>query len=364
MAKTRVLIVEDSLTIRKVFAEVLSADPDIEIVGEATDGKQAIEMCQRLKPDCMTLDLVLPVMTGLAVTEYVMAFCPTPILIVSAATNRGEAFRTYDALAAGAVDVLDKPVDGLFHEGWDRRFVSAVKIAARVKVITHIRGRMGSARQGAPSSPAQAGRPRPNNGGGQADGCNTDPRIIAVGCSTGGPAAIVEILKSLPKGFPIPILLVIHISPPFGIAFSEWLDGLSRLPVRYARDGEPVPSLGESLVLMAPPEQHLIVESGRLRLTESPARNSCRPSVDVLFESLAVELGGAAIGCLLTGMGRDGAQGLLAMRNAGALTLVQDEASSVVFGMPREAIELGAATRVLSLADFYPALTALACRTP
>lgn len=362
MAKTRVLIVEDSLTIRKLFAAVLSADPDIEIVGEATDGKKAIELCQRLKPDCITLDLVLPVMTGLAVTEYIMAFCPTPILIVSAATNRGEAFRTYDALAAGAVDVLDKPVDGVFDEGWDQKFVLAVKIAARVKVITHIRGRIGSARQASPSNLTPAARPRPNNGGERPDARNSDRRIIAVGCSTGGPAAVVEILKALPKTFPIPILLVIHISSPFGIAFSEWLDGLSPLPVRYARDGEPVPSVGEGAVLMAPPDQHLLVESGKLRLTQGPPRNSCRPSVDVLFESVAAEFGGAAVGCLLTGMGRDGAAGLLDMRNRGALTLVQDEASSVVFGMPREAIELGAAVRVLSLADFPRALTALACR--
>jgi two-component system, chemotaxis family, protein-glutamate methylesterase/glutaminase len=352
MDKIRVLVVEDSLTTRKHLLEVLSADPELAVAGEAQDGKQAIELCRTLRPDVVTLDIMLPVMSGVAVTEYVMAYCPTPILVVSASTNRGELHKTYDALAAGAVDVLDKPSGNHADHGWEQRLVSAVKIVSRVKVITHIRARLVPIGRH-PGRPASL----------ETRDAATRTNIIAIGGSTGGPAAIVEILRELPAGFPIPILLVIHISEPFGTAFAEWLDGLSKLPVRCAQDGEPLPLPGQSGVLMAPPGFHLAVEHARLRLTSGPERNSCRPSVDVLFESLAQEHGDETTACLLTGMGRDGAAGLLALRHAGALTIAQDEASSVVFGMPKEAIRMGAACRVLALDEIAPALAAVARET-
>lgn len=169
----------------------------------------------------------------------------------------------------------------------------------------------------------------------------------------------MEILRGLPASFPIPILLVIHIGDPFSTAFAEWLDGLSPLRVRYAIDSELLPSLGQAGIVMAPPGSHLVLQRGRLKLTLDPERHSCRPSVDVLFESLARESGSQTAACLLTGMGRDGAAGLLALRHSGAFTIAQDEASSVVFGMPREAIQMGAADRVLALNQIAPALVAL-----
>ena len=349
MPKIRVLVVEDSLTTRKRLVELLSADPELDVTGEAEDGKQAIELCRRLRPDIVTLDMMLPVMTGLAVTEYVMAYCPTPILVVSASTNRGELYKTYDALAAGAVDVLEKPAGNETDDVWDRNFLTAVKIVSRIKVITHIRAKLGD--YGKTPGPRAIGA---SQGASQKS-------IIAIGGSTGGPAAIVEILRGLPTGFPIPILLVIHINEPFGTAFAEWLHGQSKLPVRYAQNGELVPTVGQAGVLMAPPGSHMVVERGRLRLTSDPERNSCRPSVDVLFESLARELADKTAACLLTGMGKDGAHGLLALRHGGAFTLAQDEGSSVVFGMPREAIELGAASQVLALTQIAPTLVAVAC---
>jgi two-component system chemotaxis response regulator CheB len=349
MQKTRVLVVDDSLTARKHLIEVLSADPELEVAGEAEDGKRAIELCRALRPDVITLDMMLPIMSGVAVTEYVMAYCPTPILVVSSSTNRGELYKTYDALAAGAVDVFEKP-SGKDPEGvWERGFVASVKIAARIRVITHIRGRLGSLGQSPSAPPNFAG----SNGW-------AHKSIIAIGGSTGGPAAIVEILRGLPAGFPIPILLVIHIGEPFSAAFAEWLDGLSPLRVRYASDGENLPVVGQAGMVRAPAGFHLAVQRGKLRLTRDPERNSCRPSVDVLFESLAKELGSQTAACLLTGMGRDGAMGLLALRHAGALTIAQDEGSSVVFGMPKEAIQMGAAARVLALDQIAPALTAVA----
>jgi len=143
MAKTRVLVVEDSLTVRKRMLDVLTADPDIEVVGEAGDGKRGIELCQSLRPDVVTLDMILPVMSGLAATEFIMAYCPTPILIVSASPNRGELFKTYEALAAGALDVLDKPLGDEPDGAWEQKFVSAVKLISRLKVITHPRARLG-----------------------------------------------------------------------------------------------------------------------------------------------------------------------------------------------------------------------------
>lgn len=346
--RIRVLIVEDSLTVREHLAEVLGAAPELEVIGQAEDGKTAIELCQKLRPDVITLDMMLPVMTGLAATEYIMAYCPTPILIVSASTNRGEVFRTYEALAAGAVDVLEKPLGNERDAEWERRLIATLKLVSRIKVITHPRARLGPHRTAAaPLPPAPLRRP--------ADMC----RLIAIGASTGGPGAVLEILRSLPERFPIPILLVIHLGRPFATSFAEWLDGQSPLRVSYARDGETLPKVGEGRIVMAPPDHHLVVHHGRLTLTDAPERHSCKPSVDVLFESLAAELGASCVACLLTGMGRDGADGLLAIRRAGGTTLAQDEATSVVFGMPREAILLGAVERVLPLQQFAPTLRML-----
>jgi two-component system chemotaxis response regulator CheB len=306
-------------------------------------------MCRTLRPDVITLDMMLPLMSGVAVTEYVMAHSPTPILIVSSSTNRGDLYKTYDALAAGAVDVFEKPTGNDPVGAWERDFVSTVKIVSRVRVITHIRGKLGP-----------SGRTPANPVSRETFDGPVRKSVIAIGGSTGGPAAIVEILRGLPSGFPIPILLVIHIGDLFSTAFTEWLDGQSALRVRYAIDGEALPALGQAGVVMAPSGLHLVVQRGKLRLTSDRERNSCRPSVDVLFESLAKEMGGKTAACLLSGMGRDGAAGLLALRHGGALTIAQDEASSVVFGMPREAIEMGAVDRVLGLDQIATALAAVA----
>jgi len=352
MNRLRVLVVEDSTTIRRYLVGVLQRDDGIEVVGEASNGMDAAEMCARLRPDVVTMDMILPNMNGVLATEQIMAYTPTPILIVSSSVNRGEAFRTYDALAAGAVDVLDKPRANESTEQWELRFLAAVKMVARIKVITHPRGRLRA------STTEREGRL-------QTDTLSSEPMIpradwdrtaysvelIAIGASTGGPAAISQILQSLPLNFPIPILIVIHIAEIFAAAFGEWLAMETRLPVRFARDYDQLPHVGGPCVLLAPAGRHMVVEGARIRLLESPERNSCRPSVDVLFESLAREMGERASLTLLTGMGRDGAQGMLIARKAGCDTVAQDEQSSVVFGMPAEAIRLGAARRVLPLQD-------------
>jgi two-component system chemotaxis response regulator CheB len=345
-SKVRVLVVEDSLTVRKRLVEVLQSDSSVQVVAEAADGKSAIELCRTLRPDVITLDMMLPELTGVAVTEYVMAYCPTPILIVSASVNRGELFKTYDALAAGAVDVLEKPLAGHDSDDWNRKFISAVKLVSKIKVITHPRARLDAQRQGF-TTPRREGR----------------FQVVAMGASTGGPGAVQQILHALPATFPLPVLLVIHIAEAFSVALAEWLDGQSKLQVRYARDGEPVPGVGEGVVLMAPAGKHLVVRSGRLQLSQAPERHSCRPSVDVLFESVAREFGERSIACLLTGMGKDGAEGLLAARRVGAATIAQNEATSIVFGMPAEAIRLGAAERVLPIGEIAPTLLELTGRS-
>ncbi|HEX6277731.1 MAG TPA: chemotaxis-specific protein-glutamate methyltransferase CheB [Polyangiaceae bacterium] len=342
MQKLRVLVVEDSLTVRRRICDALAADPGVEVVAEAADGKSGIELCQRLRPDVVTFDMHLPVMSGLAATEYIMAHFPTPILIVSASANRGDLFKTYDALSAGAVDVLEKPTGEEPDDAWDKKLVAAVKLVARIRVITHPRGRLRPSLAALPAAEVPTARPP------------SPPRLVAIGASTGGPAALLDILRALPR-VPAPVLIVLHIGELFGTAFAEWLDEQTPHDVSNARDGEPLMGAG-GRVLLAPPGRHLVIRGGSLQLTNDAERHSCRPSVDVLFDSIAREYGASALGCLLTGMGRDGAAGLLEMRRAGSPTIAQNEATSVVYGMPREAALIGAAGRILPLGEIAGAI--------
>lgn len=356
MKKVSVLVVEDSLTIRKRLIEVLSGDPELEVVGEASDGGRGFELCQELRPDVITMDIVMPVMTGLEATEKIMAYCPTPILIVSASMNRREVFNTFDALEAGAVDVIDKPKGDEEAGDWERKLRRTVKLVARVPVISHPRGRMAhrATRQNPPPVIVPAPVLVPPAGGGL--------ELIAIGGSTGGPAAVAKILAGLPRNYPLPVVVLLHIGSPFSAPLVDWLNSVSPIPVRAARDGEPIPKPGTAVVLMPAPDRHLTVEDGVFRLSLEEERHSCRPSVDVLFDSLAVSMGSRVAAFLLTGMGKDGAEGLLAMRRAGAKTFAQDRASSVVFGMPGEAVRIGAAERVLSLDEVAATMLELAAR--
>jgi two-component system chemotaxis response regulator CheB len=353
----RVLIVEDSATMRHHLRTALTVDPELEVVGEAVDGGQAVELCGRLRPDVITMDMMLPTMSGLAATEHIMADFPTPILVVSSA-DRQELFTTYNALAAGAVDVLEKPRGDDSDNGWATRLRAAVRLVSRIRVITHPRARLDGRRRTAAAVTAPVATPHR-----AAEVSATAPRVVCVGASTGGPGALTDLLRALPVGYRTPVLCVQHIaaSEPFAVAFSDWLGDQAGRSVTYALDGMVVDDMAGQVVL-APPDRHLMVRDGILRLSSGPPQHSCRPAVDVLFESVATGYGAAAAGCLLTGMGRDGAAGLLLMRRAGAVTFAQDEASSIVYGMPREAALLGAAVHVLSptaiaarLAELVPA---------
>jgi two-component system chemotaxis response regulator CheB len=358
MAKIRVLVVEDSFTVRKRLIEVITLDPGLEVVGEADNGQQGVELCQALRPDVITLDMNLPVMDGVTATEHIMGHFPTPILIVSSSTNRGDLFKTYDALAAGAVDVLEKPSADAAEGTWERKFLAALKLVSRIRVITHIRARLGSVgraqatRLEASAYPVAAAASRLPDAG---------RSVIALGASTGGPGALVDVLRAIPAGSIAAVLIVLHIDEPFSSAFADWLASQTSHSVAYARGGEPL-AAARGRVFMAPPGRHLTVKGGKLWLTNDPERHSCRPSVDVLFETLARDCAGDVVAALLTGMGRDGADGLLELRRAGAHTIAQDEATSVIYGMPREAALLGAADQILPLFEIGPALARIAAK--
>jgi two-component system chemotaxis response regulator CheB len=326
--------------------EVLAEDPSFEIVGQAGDGIAAIRLCEREHPDVISLDMVMPAMSGLEVTRRIMSTRATPILVVSASVNRGEAFKTLDALQAGAVDVFEKT--RINHDTeWIEPFKSALRLVSRIRVVT--RPKLRSANEFVPPSRSEVRD--------ESTSMPLTPSVVALGASTGGPAALARILADLPPTFPIPVLIALHLGAAFSSPLVEWLGRQCALCVRMAVDGEPLPPPRPgSPVLIAPPDHHLLIDGGRVRLTLDPERHSCRPSVDVLFESLAVELGPRTVAGLLTGMGRDGAAGLLLLHQAHARTFAQDEASSAVFGMPKEAISLAAAETVLPLSQIGPYL--------
>lgn len=332
MNKVRVLIVDDSALMRQLLTAILSSDPSIEVIGSAADPVAARTKIEALRPDVMTLDIEMPKMDGLTFLEQLMQSRPMPVVMVSSLTQQGcdVALR---ALALGAVDVVAKPkIDvsrGMSEAGTE--LVGKVKAAARARVRTH-----------APKPSAHSLAP-----GGM---LRTTQKLIAIGSSTGGTEALSYMLSRLPADAP-PIVIVQHMPPVFTRQFAQRLDGICRVDVKEAENGD---ALIRGRVLIAPGGVcHIeVVRSGAaycVRFVDGPPIGHHRPSVDVLFESCARVAGPNATGVILTGMGHDGAKGLLAMRKAGATTFAEDESSCVVFGMPKEAIACGAAQHVVPL---------------
>jgi len=330
---TRVLIIDDSAYVRQIMTQILRADPGIEVVGCASDAHVAREMIRRLNPDVLTLDIEMPRMDGLTFLRHLMRLRPMPVVMVSSLTERG-AEVTLEALAVGAVDFMPKPrtdLDATLRE-YGAELISKVKAAAQVDVRT-------------PAAPGARGAP----GAGAGHLVRTTNIILAIGASTGGTEAIRELLAGLPADAP-GCVITQHLPKAFSAAFARRLNEASALCVQEAEDGQQVLP-GHAYV--APGDRHLRIERDGTRylcrLDQGAAVNRHRPSVDVLFHSVAGAAGARSIGVLLTGMGRDGAQGLLQMRNSGGQTVAQDEASSVVWGMPGEAVALKAAQLVLPL---------------
>ncbi|HPC83288.1 MAG TPA: chemotaxis-specific protein-glutamate methyltransferase CheB [Thermoanaerobaculaceae bacterium] len=320
----RVLVVDDSATVRAVLRRVLARTPDLAVAGEAADGAQAVERVMALRPDVVLMDVEMPILDGFAATERIMAVCPTPIVVVSSRVNRAELHTAFEAVRRGAVEVLAKPEDPA---GWDR--LSEV-LPQTIRTVAGARARHTAA-------PAAGFAPPP--GGALRRGL----RYVAIGASTGGPQAVHELLSSLPPDPPVAILVVQHIAPGFEEGFADWLAKDLQRDVALARDGEPA---GPGTVRISPSGVHLRLDGeGRLCLDAATLpRGGHRPSVDELFFSCAAASPRQTAGVLLSGMGRDGAEGLAALRRAGGLTMVQDESSSVVFGMPKAALDLEAAT--------------------
>jgi two-component system chemotaxis response regulator CheB len=343
---TKVLIVEDSPVAREFLTYILTSDPAIQVVGTANNGVEALEALRRYKPDVITMDIHMPMMDGFEATRRIMETTPIPIVIVSGSSGTMEVASTFKAIEAGALAVVRRPA-GINHQEFEaasRELIRTVKLMSEIKVVKRI------PRVARPPAAVPMPMALPPQGTGAI-------RAIAIGASTGGPPVLQQILAGLPQGFPVPVLIVQHISLGFVKGFTEWLSNASRFPVRVAVHGERlIPGHG----YVAPDGFHMGLESGlQIALNSLPPENGLRPSVSHLFRSVAQVLGPAAIGVLLTGMGRDGAEELKVLKETGAVTIVQDQASSVVNGMPGEAIKLGAATHVLPPEGIAALLTGL-----
>ena len=335
----RVLIVDDSAIVRKILSDTLSSEPGFQVVGTAPDPLVARHKILALRPDVLTLDIEMPRMDGLTFLRQLMQFRPMPVVIISSLAQTSCRLAV-EALELGAVDVLAKP-GGPYSVG-ELRDTLAAKI--RAAASSHVR----SAVPQQPAAPVPLLTPS----------ARSSSFVIAIGASTGGTEAIARVLRAFPEQAP-PTLITQHIPPKFSRAFADRLNGLCAIEVREARDGD---TLRAGLALVAPGDFHMLLRrlGGRYFVNVATGPRICyqRPSVDILFSSVAETAGPHAIAALLTGMGADGAQGLLKLKQAGAHTVAQDEASCVVFGMPREAIELGAAAAVLPLDRIAPALIA------
>jgi two-component system chemotaxis response regulator CheB len=346
----RVFLVEDSPVAMAILQRILSSSPDIEVIGTARNGLEALEKIPQANPQVICTDLHMPKMSGLDLTRRLMAEFPRPILVISASVQEDDSSNVFQLLQAGAVDVFPKPPTGLPSEYEQAReaLISRVKVLAGVAVFTQ---------RYRPEPDRAVVLPKSMIGQDIASTGRIDirsPKVVAIGASTGGPQSIHTILRQLPPTFPIPILCVQHISEGFLQGLVDWLSHESPLKVVVAESGMiPMPGM----VYFPPERKHLLVDSqGRLALsTSAPVCGHC-PSVTVLFESVATYYRRSAIGVLLTGMGRDGADGMKAIAQQGGFTIAQDEATSIVFGMPKEAIALGAAQRVLPLPEIAPSL--------
>ena len=332
MKKIRVLIVDDSAIVRKIFSEELSKFPDIEIVGTAPDPFIARDKIVRLQPDVITLDIEMPRMDGLTFLKKLMRHYPLPVIIVSSLTPKGGEL-TLEAMDIGAVEVIGKPGASYTVGDMSAQLAEKIRAASRVRIV-----------KGDSSE-----RPDPTRSEPIKALAKTSNKVIAIGASTGGTEALKTVLTRMPPNSP-GILVVQHMPAAFTTAFAQRLDGICQITVKEARNND---SVNPGAALIAPGNYHMILRRSGARyyveVKNGPMVHHQRPSVDVLFRSTAKLAGSNSIGVILTGMGSDGAQGLLEMKQAGAKTIAQDERSCIVFGMPKEAVKLGAVDTVASL---------------
>lgn len=334
----KVLLVEDSPVATLLLQKIINASSDVKIVGCAKTGVEGLELVQKLNPDVICTDLHMPKMNGLEFTQQVMANFPKPILVISASVQEEDTKHVFDVLNAGAVDIFPKPRSGQSsdYDAISQPLLAKIRVLSGIKVF----------HRKLPSSFSLTTSPRSFSGNDAVkSSLGNKVEMIAIGTSTGGPQVLLEILGSIPPNFSVPIVCVQHISPGFLGGLIDWLNHSCKLKVKVAMTGEK-PQGG---YIYFPPEKHHLEfdRNGRFFCFSGlPVDGHC-PSVTVMFNSCAKVFGKNAIGILLTGMGKDGAEGLLSMFRAGAYTIAQDEGSSIVFGMPGEAIRLGAARKVM-----------------
>jgi two-component system chemotaxis response regulator CheB len=334
MTRVRVLVVDDSLFMRAAIKKIVEGDPGFEVVGVAKDGADGVAQVEALKPDVVTMDFNMPRMNGAEAVREIMARRPTPIIMLSAHTRDG-ARETFEALTAGAVDFLTKPSGE----------VSADFQAIGPRLLEKLRACAGVTPREMKPVRARAPTVDPS----LATWPPTGPRVAVIGVSTGGPSALTRVLPALPVDVGVAIVVVQHMPAQFTATLAERLNGLSSIEVREAQAGDK-PRRG--LALVAPGDFHVeFGDKGLLQLSEAPEVNGCRPSVDVTMKSAAKIFGRRAVGVIMTGMGKDGAEGMAAVRAAGGKTFAQDRASSVIWGMPRAAIDAGVVDEVVALDD-------------
>jgi two-component system chemotaxis response regulator CheB len=352
MKKIRVLIIEDSKVIRQLLEHIVGNDPRLEIAAAVGSAEEALRILEHVSPDVISMDIRLPGMNGLEATRRIMAEKPTPIVVVSASVEREDLQIAINALQAGALTVLEKPVGvtSVDYNVLAQRLCTQLLIMSAVKVVRR--------------RPALAHSPvihqRPIHGHALERPAIRHPggfRMMGIACSTGGPGALVQLLGGLGTGFPLPIALVQHITSSFLGGFASWLENVSPFSVTIVKDRVvPIPGC----VYLAAPDHHLLMEYGFLLAGRGDPVCNQRPSGTVLFESLAANLGTGVLGVLLTGMGEDGAKGLLQVRNRGGHTIAEHESTAVVYGMPAEAVRLGAVCESLPLPAIAPRILDLA----
>lgn len=346
MSPIRVLVVDDAVVIRRIVTDVLSADPDIQVIGTAANGKIAMAKIPQLNPDLVTLDVEMPEMDGLATLREIRKFKPRlPVIMFSTLTARG-AETTLDALAAGANDYVTKPANvGSVSTAMTRirdELIPRIK-ALTVRATAPITPKSSPAFSSVPTMPASARGPI---------------KAVLIGVSTGGPNALADVIPHIPAGLPVPVFIVQHMPPVFTRLLADRLAAKAQLPVTEAVDNEPIVP---GHIYIAPGDFHMTISRDRrtIHLNKEMAENSCRPAVDVLFRSAASAYGSSTLAVVLTGMGQDGLLGGKAIRQAGGRVIVQDEATSVVWGMPGAIARDGLAEKQLPLSMIAPEITRL-----
>lgn len=351
----RVLVVEDSAVIRRLLVHIVESDPRLTLAGAVESAEEALAAIPTLRPDVISMDIRLPGMDGLEATRRIMALHPTPIVVIADAIEDASLRISMNALRSGALSVVEKP-GGLFSGGgYDR---AARAIATQLAIMSEVPVIRRRTAGGDPVAVPAGTVGRDEAGGAGALGA-PGARIMAVAASTGGPQALARLLSVLPADFPLPVLLVQHIGAPFVEGFADWLDGLVPLSVTLGRDGE---RLEAGRVYVAPGDRHLSLSGSlpdvRIRLDAGAPVSGQRPSASVLFDAMAA-LGPAGLGVLLTGMGDDGAAGMVAMRRAGGFTITEHESTAVVYGMPAAAVRRGGSCLSLPIEQIAPRILAM-----